>query len=201
MRRTRPKESSRSLQPVSLLSSHSQPFSPARVPGRKNETEGTTSGETTTENDVRVPISISFRSDFTTALRAPCCVYHGEAPIDIQCSRSMRRPRGQPVRFFCLVRTTTAIRPARFSHLCPIVLRAHPSPPLPNPIPSNDDRSTNHSLEPVTPLSNSEALAMPKTPTTTCTFLTLKRLPFMAAHSNVQAWKEPRWTPPEHPGL
>jgi hypothetical protein len=82
---------------------------------------------------------------------------------------------GQPVRFFCLVRTTTATRPAWFSHLYTSSLSARvPVLPLPNPIPSNDDRSTNHSLEPVTPLSNSEALAMPKTLTTTCMFLALK---------------------------
>jgi len=41
MRRTCPKEPPRSFQPVSLQSFHSQPSSPARVPGRK-ETEVTT---------------------------------------------------------------------------------------------------------------------------------------------------------------
>jgi hypothetical protein len=93
MRRTRPKEPSRSFQPVSSQSFPPQPSPPARVPGRKKETEGTTSGETTTENDAQVSISISFRSDFATVLRAPCHVYHGEVLNDMRCSRSMRRLR------------------------------------------------------------------------------------------------------------
>ena len=169
MRRTRPKKPPRPFQPVSL-----QPFPlnpPRQHEFRVEKMEGTTTGETTTENDVQVSISISFRSNFTTIPRAPCYVYDGGFYTICGFTIDTTTASGQPVRFFCLVRTTTATRPARFSHLyIPSFYARVPVLPLPNPIPSNDDRSTNHSLEPVTPLSNSEALAMPKTLTTTCMF-------------------------------
>ena len=159
----------------------SQPSLPARVPGRK--TEGTTSGETTTENDVQVSISISFRSDFATVLRAPCFVYDGKFYTIYDFTIDTTTTSGQPVRFFCLVRTTAATRPAWFSHLyTPSFCARVPVPHLPNPIPSNNDRSTN-TLEPATPLSSSEALAMPRTPTTTCTFPTLGCPPLHANSS------------------
>lgn len=169
MRRPRPKEPSRPFQPVSL-----QPFPlnpPRQHAFRVEHMEGTTTGETTTENDAQVSISISFRSDFATVLRAPCCVYDGYTICDFTIDTTTAS--GQPVRFFCLVRTTTATRPAWFPSLYPIVSRPRSSlPPISRirfPRMTIAQRTT---LEPVTPLSNFEAPAMPKTPTTTCTFPT-----------------------------
>ena len=57
--------------------------------------------------------------------------------------------------------------------LYPIVLRARSSPPLSRVRFHPMTIAQRTTLEPVTPLSNSEALAMPRTPTTTCTFLAL----------------------------
>lgn len=143
MRRTRPKEPSRPFQPVSLQSFSSHPSPPERVPGRN----GTTSGETTTENDVQCLDFDFFRSDFATVPYAPllrtripwgCFERYPTSTVGTAAAS------GQPVRFFCLVRTTTAtclppllVFPSFCAHVTII--------PLPSPIPSNDDRSTNHS--------------------------------------------------------
>ena len=124
----------------------------------------------------KVSISIYFRSDFATVLCAPChaCVHLGDVLYDIQYPRSIRLLRvASP--FDSSIWRRRRRRPAPLGF--PIVLRTRSIIPLPSPIPSNDDRSTNHSLEPVTPLSNSEALVMLKTPTTTCTFPAIKSLP------------------------
>ena len=169
MRRTRPKEPSRPFQPVSSQSFHSQPSPPARVPGRKKH-----GGYNRRRNDNRKRRSsldfdfFSFRFCDHSAcpvLRMPWGGFARYVMFTVDATTAS----GQPVRFFCLVRTTTATRPAWSSHLySPSLCARVPVLPLPNPIPSNDDRSTNHSLEPVTPLSNSEALVMQKTPTATC---------------------------------
>ena len=170
MRRTRPKKPPRPFQPVSL-----QPFPlnpPRQHEFRVEKMEGTTTGETTTENDVQVSISISFRSNFTTIPRAPCYVYDGGFYTICGFTIDTTTASGQPVRFFCLVRTTTATRPAWFPS--PISHRFAPAfqsslSRIRFPRMTIAQRTT---LEPVTPLSNSEALAMPRTPTTTCTFPT-----------------------------
>jgi len=174
MRRTRPKEPSRSFQPVSSQSFPPQLSSPARVPGRKKRNGGY--NKRRNDNRKRRPsLDFDFFS-FRFCDRSACPVlpwggFKRYAMFTVDATTAS----GQPVRFFCLVRTTTATRPAWFSHLyIPSFYARVPVLPLPNPIPSNDDRSTNHSLEPATPLSNFEALAMPKTLTTTCMSLIFK---------------------------
>ena len=128
MRCARPKESSRPFQPVSSQSPPSQLSPPARVPGRNNE--GTTGGETTTENDIQTSISISFRSDFATVLRAPC--YDGEVLRDKRFfTIDTTTASGQPVRFFQSGAdddgdSAGLASPSPY----PIVLRPRSSPPL-----------------------------------------------------------------------
>ena len=172
MRRTCPKKSSRSLQPVSSQSFPPQPSSPARVPGRKRN-----GGYNKRRNDNRKRHTtfdfdfFSFRFRDRSAcpmLRIPWGGFKRYATFTVDATTAS----GQPVRFFFLVRTTTATRPAWFPS--PISHRFAPAfqsslSRIRFPRMTIAQRTT---LEPVTPLSNSEALAMPRTPTTTCTFPT-----------------------------
>lgn len=167
MRRTRSKEPPRPLQPVSSKSLSSQPSLPERVPGRKRMVQQAAKRQPKTT--FKVSISISFRSDFATVLCPPCYVYvylgnilhhiqtHGRYDCCEWSARSI---------FLSGADDDGDLPRLVFPSFCARVTII----PLPSPIPSNDDRSTNHSLEPATPLSNSEALVMLRTPTTTCTF-------------------------------
>ena len=176
LRRTRPKEPSRSFQPVSSQSFPSQQSPSKRVPGRKMERQQVAKRHPKTT--FKVSISISFRADFAIVLRVPRVAHTSrtfKSMSVIHCRYD--DSGGRPVRFFLSVADDFG-DPPRFGF--PVVLRPRYNHPLPNPIPSNDDRSTNYSPESATPLSNSEALAMLKTPTTTCTFRTPGLLfPFM----------------------
>ena len=187
MRRTCPKKSSRSLQPVSSQSFPPQPSSPARVPGRKRN-----GGHNNRRNDNRKRhpnldfdfFSFQFRDrSARPVLRIPWGSFKRYAMSTVDATTAS----GQPVRFFCGADDDGDPPRLAFPSFCARVTII----PLPNPIPSNDDRSTNHSLEPVTHLSNSAALEMPRTPTTTCMFSTSERLPFTMTHPGVQARKEP----------
>ena len=177
----------------------SQPSLPARVPGRK--TEGTTSGETTTENDVQVSISISFRSDFATVLRAPCFVYDGKFYTIYDFTIDTTTTSGQPVRFFCLVRTTAATRPAWFSISIPHrFARAFQSP---------ISRIRFHRIT-IAQRTLPNQLRLCRVPKHSRCRGRLQRHvrsqpsdvpPFTPTHRDIQARKEPRWTSSEHPGL
>lgn len=114
MRRTRPKEPSRSFQSVSSQSFHSQPSPPARVPGSKKrrvQQPAKRQPKTTFKSRFRF---LSFRfcdRSACPALRIP----RGRFKRHTMSTVDTRTASGQPVRFFCLVRTTTATRPAWFS--------------------------------------------------------------------------------------
>ena len=121
-----------------------QPSLPARVPGRNNGRHNKR------RNDIRKRHPsldfdfLSFRFCDRPACPVPRCrgfTRHTMFTIDTTTAS------GQPVRFFCLVRTTTATRLAWFLRPCipSFCARVPVPPPLPSPIPSNDDRSTNHS--------------------------------------------------------
>ena len=143
MRCPRPQEPSRPFKPVS---SQSLPLNPPCQHAFRVET---TEGTNKRRNDIRKRHPsldfdfLSFRFCDRPACPVPRCggfTRHTMFTIDTTTAS------GQPVRFFCLVRTTTATRPAWFSHLyIPSFCARVPVLPLPNPIPSNDDRSTNHS--------------------------------------------------------
>jgi len=174
----------------------SQPSLPARVPGRNNGRHNKR------RNDIRKRYPsldfdfLSFRLCDRPACPVPRC---GAFTRHTMFSIDTTTTSGHPVRFFCLVRTATRL--AWFPRPCiPSFCARVPVPPLSRVRFHPMTIAQRTTLEPVTPLSNSEALATPRTPTTTCTFTAIGCPPFPATHRDIQARKEPRWTPPEHPG-
>ena len=154
----------------------SQPSLPARVLGRNNGRHDKR------RNDIRKRHPsfdfdfLSFRFCDRPACPVPRCggfTRHTIFTIDTTTAS------GQPVRFLCRVRTTTATPLAWFPRPCiPSFCARVPVPPLSQVRFHPMTIAQRTTLEPVTPLSNSEALAMPRTPTTTCTFLALGCPPF-----------------------
>ena len=176
----------------------SQLSPPARIPGRNNGRHNER------RNDIRKRHSsldfdfLSFRFRDRPACPVPRCgglTRHTMFTIDTTTAS------GQPVRFFCLVRTTTATRPAWFPRHC------IPSFCARVPVPLSQVRFNPMTIAQRTTLSNQ--LRLCRIPKHSRRRGRLQRHvrseppgcpPFSATHRDTQARKEPRWTPPEHPG-